>query len=46
MSFETEQDYTDIDTKKCDMEYCNELTEKNEKYCLLCSKLIDDANCE
>lgn len=46
MSFDTDIEEIDIDTKQCDMEYCTELTEKNEKYCLKCDKLLDDANYE
>ena len=32
--------------KKCDMDYCDELTELNEKYCLSCGKLILDTYLE
>lgn len=46
MSYDTEIVYVDIDTKSCDMNYCDEIIEKNERYCLKCEKLIDDANWE
>ena len=46
MSYSNEIEETDIDTKTCDMDYCEELTEKNERYCLKCQKLIDDINLE
>ena len=32
-----------IKLKKCDMSFCKELTFYNERYCLGCEKLIDDA---
>lgn len=46
MSYETEIEDISIDTKTCDMEYCKELTEKNERYCLKCEQLISDSNYE
>jgi hypothetical protein len=35
-----------IKLKKCDISYCNELCEIEEKYCLGCSDLMLDAMCE
>ena len=46
MSYSNDIENIDIDTKTCDMNYCNNLTEKNERYCLVCSKLVDDVNYE
>jgi len=34
----------DIDTKSCDMDYCEEITEKNERYCLRCNEKLEQAN--
>ena len=35
-----------VDLKKCDIKYCNNLCEKDERYCLKCDDLMFEAQME